>query len=64
MEGQEITLRFIQAVFVVCIAFDYWVIQRYGKEASISWVGFRWACDNPIVPLTVGIIIGHIFWNR
>ena len=60
--GVFLTRSFAVAVFLVCVAFDVWVIHRYDKSASISVVLHEWACDAPIVAGIAFGVLFHIFW--
>lgn len=61
-DGVLITRWFAVIVFVVCLAFDVWVIQVHGQRASISVVLFEWSRQAPVVAVIAGGILFHIFW--
>jgi hypothetical protein len=47
---------------IALLLWDVFAMVRSGPEATISVVVHDFASRNPIVPLFVGIVVGHIFW--
>jgi hypothetical protein len=60
--GRKITAWVIVIVTVLGSAYDVWVEQTYGSEATISWVTWTAAKAYPVIPLVFGIVAGHLFW--
>jgi len=53
---------FIIIVIVVAV-FDFWIIAKKGKQASISaWI-IQYSKKFPILPLLLGIVLGHLTWS-
>jgi len=56
-----LSLFFVLAVFVVYL-FDVAAVIRGSPDDSVSKVLLTWSQRFPILPLCVGIVIGHLFW--
>lgn len=46
----------------LCGIADIWLGYRYGWPATISATIQRWSVAWPILPLSVGLLMGHLFW--
>ncbi len=57
----NLTLAFILLVVIVCIAFDVFIAAKHGGTATISWQLYTVSKTYPIIPLLVGLVVGHIF---
>lgn len=42
--------------------FDVWAMSRYDGHYTISSMLQGWAAHYPILPLSVGLLLGHLFW--
>lgn len=60
---RKITMIFIGGLTALIAAFDIWVINQGGKEASISHVLIEWAYEYPSLPFLLGFVCGHLFWR-
>lgn len=49
---------------VIWIAFDVWVVIRYGNEATISVRMLRLGRAYPIIPFALGVLIGHFYASQ
>lgn len=63
MDIKNITKIFIVVSIVVIILFDMYVFMDGGTKATISWTMFTWAHSYPIFPFSMGVIMGHLFWQ-
>lgn len=61
---QIITLSVLGATACLLGLYDVWVKVRGGDKATISKVLLNFAKRYPIVPLALGVILGHIFWTN
>lgn len=41
---------------------DIWLGRRYGYAATVSAVIQDWARQWPVLPLLIGLLLGHLFW--
>lgn len=41
---------------------DIWVTSRGNANETVSAVLHSWSLQFPILPLIVGLLLGHIFW--
>lgn len=44
------------------LVYDMAMLLWIGEEATLSKVTLEASCKYPILPLAVGILIGHLFW--
>jgi len=54
------------ALIMVAAACGVWDVLAAGyghPEATVSECLIQWSRQWPILPLTVGVIIGHVFWK-
>lgn len=64
LSGEQLTVWFLRLWVLAAVAWELYAFYRFGEEATISTVMLRWASDNPIIAVAVGVLIGHIFWNN
>lgn len=64
MTGTAKTKLFILITLGVIILFDIVAICTWGVDATISRIVLAWAQAFPLLPLGVGILIGHLFWPQ
>lgn len=50
------------SVFIIAI-YDVFIIQKGGKEASISQVLIDYSYQYPIGVFALGVVCGHLFWR-
>jgi len=50
------------ATIATCGVFDVWCLYTGRPEDLMSSVLGRWSRQFPILPLAVGIALGHLFW--
>jgi len=50
------------ALLAVTGAFDVWATFAQPAGATVSAHLQSWAVQFPVLPLAIGIIIGHLFW--
>jgi len=50
------------AVIVLAGVWDIYVAARGRNEDTVSSVLHGWSLQFPILPLVVGLLLGHIFW--
>jgi hypothetical protein len=55
---------FLLAISAVVMIFDIYMFARHGEENTISYVILHASMSNPIIPFTVGILMGHLFWRQ
>lgn len=41
---------------------DIWVVSSGRQDMTVSSVLHDWSLRHPILPLTLGILLGHVFW--
>ena len=46
------------------VAYDVVAFLRGGVQATISRVTLGWARRWPLLPLLVGVVLGHLFWPQ
>jgi hypothetical protein len=52
-------------LLIVVLAAGVWDViagNKWGSTATISSVIYNWATRFPILPLAVGLVLGHLFW--
>lgn len=49
---------------VLLIAYDIWVILKYGVEATISRVIYNASRRVPALAFAFGFLCGHLFWTN
>lgn len=58
----QVTLTILAVVVILATLYDIVAIMDAGWDASISSVVYEVSCKYPIIPLFIGILIGHWFW--
>jgi hypothetical protein len=54
----------ILALVAVAVVYDVIAYMRGSVDATISRVVLGWARSNPLIPFSVGVVCGHIFWSQ
>lgn len=49
---------------LLIVIYDIIAFYIWGSEGTISNVVWNISLENPIVPFTVGLICGHLFWRE
>lgn len=52
----------IHTVLFMVAAWDIWAVASDKPELTVSHLIQRWAIENPVLPVAIGIVIGHLFW--
>jgi len=52
----------VHVVLIGVAAWDLTAVATSHPDLSVSHLFQRWAIENPILPLALGIIVGHLFW--
>jgi len=52
------------ALVTASIVYDVVAYMRGSVDATISRVVLGWARGNPLIPFSVGVVCGHIFWSQ
>jgi hypothetical protein len=52
----------LAVVAALIIAFDVWTAAVHGAQTTVSWTLWTTAKEYPVIPLGIGIVIGHLFW--
>lgn len=65
MKYQKQTKIFIVLVIVLITVFDVFVLSSDGggTASSISYVLMNWSYRHPVLPFTIGFVMGHLFWR-
>lgn len=63
MSAKKVTVIFILVLAVVIAAFDVYIMQIGGKEASISQTIILWSYEYPSITFLLGFVCGHLFWR-
>lgn len=45
-------------------AYDIYAVSKFGLKGTISWITWTAAQRWPVIPLAVGILLGHLFWRQ
>lgn len=56
------TVAFIVTMVALIAIFDVLQLVRKGSQATISHVLYTAAQRWPIIPFTLGVVVGHLFW--
>jgi hypothetical protein len=63
-EGQRLTVAFLFLIATVTVAYNVWVYNTYGRDATISIVVGTVFRDHPLAAcwtiLGIGLFLGHI----
>lgn len=53
---------------VAIAALDIYRLVKYGFEGTLSWYLYRNSLSYPIIPATIGFVVGllfgHLFWDQ
>lgn len=60
----QITIVVLILTAVFLIVYDIWAVLKYGIAGTISWQVWDKSRRFPIIPLAVGILVGHLFWRQ
>jgi hypothetical protein len=52
----------LMVVLYVVGVYDAVALMFYGHTYTVSYVIKSWSREFPIVPILVGLLIGHLFW--
>lgn len=57
------------AIAFLCVCFtigiyDVWAVYVSGVNDTVSAVLGRWGAQFPVLPLLIGMVLGHVFWPR
>jgi hypothetical protein len=52
------------ALVAASIVYDVVAYMRGSVDATISRVVLGWARSNPLIPFSVGVLCGHLFWAQ
>jgi len=63
VDVRKLTKIFIAVTIVVMLAFDVYVWNAGGTEATISWTVFEWSHQYPAFTFMIGFVMGHLFWQ-
>jgi len=61
MKITKLTKLFIVGITLFIIAYDVFAY-LYGHDSTISQVIYSWSIKFPLLPLAVGVLMGHFFW--
>jgi hypothetical protein len=64
MKPATITTLFVLFWMVQAVAWDIWVLRRWGPEATISTVTRGWVDHCPFLALLLGALLWHLFRVR
>lgn len=60
----RLTEILILTTIVVWVGFDFWTYFTYGNPSTISAIVWEWSWHLPCIPLAVGVLIGHLFFQN
>lgn len=49
-------------VLQIVAIYDSVALMFFGREHTVSFVLASWSSHFPIIPIVVGMLIGHLFW--
>lgn len=64
MTGQRVTQIGFLILVLMTVAYDIFAYKVWGVDATISRVTLAWAREWPVVPFSVGVVVGHLFWPQ
>lgn len=63
--SMQLFLALSVIVHVIAVAvWDLFVVMRGHSHETVSRVISVWANEHPMLPLVVGIVVGHLFWQN
>ena len=54
---------FFLGTLISIAIFDFYIIAKRGKHASLSAWMIRYSKKFPIMPFLLGVAFGHLFWS-
>jgi hypothetical protein len=60
----NITTKLLIVSIFFFVIYDLIVMAISGREATISYDVLALSHQHPVIPLAVGIILGHLFWPQ
>lgn len=60
---KKATLIFVILVIVAIVVYDVWAITHGGTEGTVSYLLHDWAYEYPIFTFSMGVVMGHLFWQ-
>ena len=64
MKGSAaLAIAFLAVCFAVGV-YDVYVTYLQGSDETVSTVLGRWGAQFPVLPLMIGLVLGHVFWPR
>lgn len=64
MNWRSLTKLIMGLVIVALIIYDVIAYARGGYTATISAITLDMAHGMPLIPLAVGVVLGHLFWPQ
>lgn len=64
MSWRILTAALLVAFAVILIAYDVVAEIKGGNASTISQVLYNAALAEPVIPLAIGILMGHLFWPQ
>lgn len=58
-----LAIAFLMVMFVIAV-YDTWAINYRTPEWTVTYVLRDWSTQFPVLPLAIGIVLGHIFFAR
>lgn len=62
--GSNCTAVVLVAIIIWAGVWDVIAGLLWGEQATITYVVGQWSKEVPILPILVGIVMGHLFWPR
>lgn len=59
--NQLVALAFVIGT-VLILLYEVWALNWRDPQWTITYVLRDWSEKNPIIPLTIGVLIGHLFF--
>ncbi len=56
------TQAFIVVLIGIVTVYDVWTLWKRGYATTISYTLYAGAIRFPIIPFSLGVIAGHLFW--
>jgi hypothetical protein len=58
-----LSLLFLAVILTIWI-WDWVVITQGKPQETVSATLWEWSSASPILPLCIGIVLGHVFWPK
>ncbi len=52
------------AILVSAAVWDIWALQAGNGSRTVSTVIYEWSQQVPMLPFTIGLILGHLIWPK